>query len=175
MQFFRHNTRPGFTLVELLLAMAIMAGLASITITALNPTRQMADARNTQRKFDVNTILNAFGQFSIDSQGFFLPDTIDGATLLDECSVKSTPKKLCKPTIVHGTSPGQCGHIDVGCVWSRHLSGAYIADIPHDPRDNESSVAEQAMVDYLVRSESPGRFRVDAVNAENGMIIGALR
>jgi prepilin-type N-terminal cleavage/methylation domain-containing protein len=120
--------RHGFTLVELLLAIGIISILAAVTITALNPGKQLGDARNTQRKFDVNTILNAFGQYSIDSNGSFLPGVVDGTSLLSNCATASTNKKLCKAETTHGTGVGQCGHADVSCVWSRHLSGTYISN-----------------------------------------------
>ncbi len=165
----------GFSLVELLMAMAIVGILAGVVVVAINPTKQMADARNTQRKFDVNSILNAFGQYSVDSGGFFQPRKVDGVTLLSKCAVESTPKKLCKPTTPHGTAAGMCGDPDVQCVFSRHLTGAYIAGVPHDPWDAEDSVSDQATVDYLVSSNAPGRFRVDANNEENEAAIGAIR
>src|SRR3989344_191546 len=166
--------RSGFSLVELLMAMAVVGILAGLVIVAINPTKQMADARNTQRKFDVNSILNAFGQFSVDSGGFFQPKKVDGTTLLTECAVNSTPRHLCKPTTPHGTDPGMCGDPNILCVFSRHLTGAYLADLPHDPWDAEDTTGEQETVDYLVSSQAPGRFRVDAPSAEGSASIGSL-
>lgn len=59
--------RPGrgFTLIELLLVIGIVAILASIVIVAINPTRQLAQARNAQRHSDVRTILDAVRQNQI--------------------------------------------------------------------------------------------------------------
>jgi prepilin-type N-terminal cleavage/methylation domain-containing protein len=164
----------GFTLVELLLAMGIIGLLAALTISALNPAKQMAAARNTQRKFDVNTILNSFGQYSIDNGGFFQPETVGSADLIDACKVEAIAKKLCKADAIHGTGTGECGDPAASCVWSAHLKGPYTADIPLDPSDSEKS-GEAHRTDYEVSSQSPGRFRVDAPNAEHDIIIGAVR
>lgn len=167
--------RRGFTLVELLVSIGIMGILITITIVAINPTKQLADARNTQRKFDVNTLLNAFGQYAIDGEGSFQPGTVDGSPLLDACKITATPKKLCKASTPHGTGTGQCAHAAVSCAWSQHLNGTFIASIPSDPRDDESGAEEQAMVDYRVSSQAPGRLRVESLNAENGAVIEAVR
>lgn len=157
------------------MAMAVVGILAGLVVVAINPVRQMGDARNTQRKFDVNSILNAFGQYSVESGIYFYPKKIDGVPIMDACKVTTTTKKLCKAETAHGTAEGECGHTDVQCAYSSHLVNAFLSDIPDDPLDDEDSVAEQAMVDYLVSSQAPGRFRVDSLNAENDQIIGAVR
>ena len=167
------TTGSGFTLIELLLAMSIIAALAAIVISAINPLKQFADARNTQRQFDVNMILNGFGQYSIDHNGSFTPGDVDGVGQL--CPITSISKKLCKASTLHGSLPGECAHAAVNCVWTRHLSGVYMAEIPIDPTENESDISEQAMIDYEVDSSSPGRFRVIAPNAENEMSISTVR
>lgn len=69
--------RHGFTLIELLLAMGIIGTLATITITAINPTRQFGQARDTQRSADVKTIASALKQHAIDNQGDIV-SSVDG-------------------------------------------------------------------------------------------------
>ena len=61
----------GFTLIEILLVMGIIAILAAVVIVAINPARQFAQARNTQRTSNVFSILNAIGQNMSDHQGVF--------------------------------------------------------------------------------------------------------
>lgn len=62
----------GFTLIEILLVMGIIAILAAVVIVAINPARQFAQARNSQRTSNVFSILNAVSQNMADNQGVFV-------------------------------------------------------------------------------------------------------
>ena len=68
--------KKGFTLLEILLVVAAIAILAGIVIVAINPGKQLASVRNTARRSDVNTILNAIYQYSLDHSGLF-PSGVD--------------------------------------------------------------------------------------------------
>lgn len=61
--------QEGFTLIELLVVMGIIAILAAITIVAINPARQFSQARDTQRRSDVNAIVSAVYQYAVDNSG----------------------------------------------------------------------------------------------------------
>src|SRR3989338_2496935 len=83
--------RPAFTLIELLVVIAIIGSLSMIVITAINPSRQLAQARNAQRQAHIHAIANAVEQYSIGSGGH-LPSGIDTSlrmvgTAASGCSV----------------------------------------------------------------------------------------
>ncbi|MFH0864543.1 MAG: type II secretion system protein [Candidatus Gottesmanbacteria bacterium] len=63
--------KKGFTLIEILVVIGIIAVLATIVLIAINPARQFAQARDTQRVSNLEAILNAIGQRIADNQGKF--------------------------------------------------------------------------------------------------------
>ena len=115
-------SHTGFTLIELLLVIGIIAILAAMTIIAINPTRQLNAARDTQRRSDVQAILNAVYQYSIDNNGMIatIPDNV-GSTASDN----TWSQKICKSTY----NPSSATE----CVSLRVLSGTYLVSIPADP------------------------------------------
>ena len=64
-----NGKNKGFTLIEILVVIGIIAILATIVIIAINPSRQFKQARDTQRTSNVNAILNAIGQYVADNKG----------------------------------------------------------------------------------------------------------
>jgi len=97
----------GFTLIELLVVIGIIAILAAIALVAVNPGRQFAAARDTQRRNDVYQVVNAIYQYSVENGGEFPTD------------ITATP-----------TNIGTCG----GCVdLSDDLVPTFIPEMPADP------------------------------------------
>ena len=150
MKIFRRKIK-GFTLLEILLVIAIIAILAAIVIIAINPGKQLAESRNAQRRSDVNTVLNGVYQYSIDNNGT-LPGGI-GASATDICR----------------TGASSCaGLIDLTTLTA---SGKYLVSIPNDPNSSGDSTGYT-----ILKDATTGRITVTAPNAEPaGTIITVTR
>lgn len=69
-KFSKLSTRA-FTLIELLIVIAIIAILAGVVFVALNPLKRFADARNANRRASVVNILQAIKLYQFDNAGNF--------------------------------------------------------------------------------------------------------
>ncbi len=145
----RTPSHRGFTLIELLLVIGIIAILASIVIVAINPTKQLGDARNAQRRSDVNTVLNAVYQYAIDHNGT-LPSGIP----------TGTAKDICK------SNAASC----VNGVNLRVLTGAYLVNIPSDPQATTGTGTN-----YTIVQDTNGRVTVASPGAEQSASISVTR
>ena len=70
------NKRKGFTLLEILLVIAAIGILAAIVLVAINPTRQINQARQAGINSEENAIEKALQQFLIDTGSY--PSSIEG-------------------------------------------------------------------------------------------------
>lgn len=146
-----HNR--GFTLVELLVVIGILATLLAITLIAINPARQFSQANNTQRSSNVNSILNAIHQYAADNRGA-LPAGITGTAQ----NISETGANICTDLITQ-----------------------YMAALPQDPsvggaNITDCSVGSAYNTGYtVVKSATDNRITVTAPSAELGISISVTR
>lgn len=108
----------GFTLIEILVVIGIIAILAVIVLVAINPARQFAQARNTQRSSNVEAITNAIGQYIADNKGE-TPTIPDGEITTALCNQLVPDYLPAMPTDPKSSTKGNeiaCGDISPGDV-----------------------------------------------------------
>ena len=138
----------GFTLIELLIVIAIIAILAVIVILAINPGKQLAEARNSQRSVNVEQILNAVSQEAIDNNG-----TVN-ANVTATCP---TMQNVCSGTCTGGADLSS-------------LVPTYIVEIPTDPTGSSGTDTG-----YDICKTTENRITVSAPSAEQGETISVSR
>ena len=141
----------GFTLIEVLVVIGIIAILAAIVVVAINPARQFAQARNSQRQSNIESILNAVGQNIADNRGLFT------------CTAGTLPATA---TLIAST-----GGYDIrSCIVP-----TYMAEIPTDPASGSiSSDGNTYATGYtIMQSATTARITVCAPGAVEPAIPGS--
>ncbi len=166
------NKLKGFTLIELLVVIGILAVLLAITLVAINPRKQFQQANDTQRQSDVNAVLSAINQYTVDNQGSlpaglatqpidapYVIATSDGASLIEGGGTAAVPAtNLCAVLVPE-----------------------YIAALPSDPLSTHSGQAITAAdcasynTGYRVQRTANNRITVFAPAVEQSATASATR
>ena len=135
------KAQRGFTLVELLVVIGILTILAAVVLVAVNPGRQMMQARDAQRRADVNTLVSAISAYIADPVN-------DGAIpgdIVTDCA----------------TGTQNIGSLDVDLA--ADLVPTYVADLPIDPSGGD---ATDTGYDVCIADATSNRVTVSAPNTE---------
>ena len=144
----------GFTLIEVLIVIGILAILSAIVIIAINPGQQFAQARNTQRRSDVQAVLNAVNQNMVKNRGVWTC-TVNGGHNLP--GTASSTGRLMSDGV---------GNYNI-CSWR---VDTYIAAMPIDPSTGTNPTTPPCTAynsGYLISEDSTNhRITVSAPDAE---------
>ena len=149
--------RQGFTLIEILLVVAILSILLVVVFASLNPAQRLMDTRNARRWSDVNQALTALHECIIDKS-------------LATCGL-SNPLALSQIGTCASGGATLCTGAAAACL---NLDAdtdldPYIAGFPKDP-----STGSAATTGYSIQITS-GIVTISACSAEDGDTISVSR
>ncbi len=143
---------PGFTMVELIIVIAIIAILAAGIFVAIDPAKRLHEARNSRRSTDVATLLDALVKYQADNNGAHY-STVAAATAGNFYAI-GTDAAGCNTTCTAQTTQAACVNLS-------GLPANYLASIPVDP-----STGTAANTDYYLSRSALGTLTVGACDAE---------
>ncbi len=116
----------GFTLIELIIVIAVIALLAAATFVAVDPAKRIGMARDTQRWADVTAIADAITQYVADNAGTYPTST----------AVAGTYYVVMASSTV-GLSGSTCQNVsedsNMGVQLDSRLIPTYLPTMPVDP------------------------------------------
>ncbi len=145
---YRQAGSSSFTLIELLIVIAVVAILSVVVILALNPAELLKQARDSARLSDINTINKALALYQVDNpQGAFgtasttyisYPDSSSSCANIgvSTSTIASGYALACSASLSYQKIDGT-GWIPVNL--SAITGGAPISQLPKDPVNTTSS------------------------------------
>jgi prepilin-type N-terminal cleavage/methylation domain-containing protein len=155
------KNKKGFTLLEILLVIGLIAALAVIVVVALNPAQRFNEARNSRRLSDIESILSAVQQYMVDNKGATPPGLSDYNG--GEIQIGSASGSCNISTDVCSALMGNC--LDLSSSLSR-----YLKNIPYDPQNGSVD-----MTHYTIQMNSDNIITIRACDSTDSTISSVSR
>jgi type IV pilus assembly protein PilA len=146
------KTKRGFTLLEILIVLALIAILVGIVIAALNPARQFSNARNATRWSHLQTMMSAISANMAENDGSFT------------CASGAIPATATEMASAGGYNIAPC------------LVTEYISSMPYDPSDGSWTSETTYDTGYTIQqAAADDRITIAAPSAELSETISLTR
>lgn len=118
------SSKKGFTLVELLVAIALLAILSTILLLAINPAQKLARARDSKRKADIGQITTALVSYETIYAQFPAETTCDSSigSAASACPI----------------SPPQSGWSATSGLYLELIGKGFLKNLPVDPKNDST-------------------------------------
>lgn len=146
----------GFTIIEVLITIALIAVIGGTILYFLNPADQYAQARNTERQTHVNTIAQAVREWLTDNRG----------SIATACPSGPLPTS----TTQIGNGSGNY-NLEPCLIPTSTLLTHYLTVMPLDPSSGTSTATGY----YLSFDPTSTQITISAPNAELGATISVTR
>lgn len=136
-----HTTRKGFTLLELLIVIGILAILATATVLVLNPAEYLRQARDTQRVTDLESLKGALSLWVTSGVG---TSSLGSCPVNGRCTFNNSTfftAGTCSGVGQYVTSTAVDGTGWVDVVFNSLPGGSPLPKLPLDPLNNSTSTA----------------------------------
>lgn len=149
------SRRAGFTLIELIIVIAVIALLAAAVFVAVDPAQRIGEARDAQRWQDVTAIADGIMKYIADNNGSFPTSTASFVAGTNYAILVNGARALTTATCSNDTSVSATMGVDLGT----NLVTTYLATIPVDPGGTQNSGMNSH---YYFSRASTGRVTVGA-------------
>lgn len=145
----------GFTFVEILLVVLVIAILAIVVFVSINPSKKLSDSRDSRRRTDIDMILSAVHSLIVDNKGTLpvgLANNMPAQLQIGTSSGAAISNGYCKVALN--------AHVDLTTPLAK-----YLKTIPVDPLGGTSGSTA-----YAIRVDANGIVTVTACNSENSAV-----
>lgn len=142
------NKNQGFTLIELIIVIAIIALLAAATFVAINPAKRVGDAGDATRWQDLSALADAYQAYLADHNSVPPTTTTSGVTYMLATTSGANSLVSCNATT----------GVSAFILLDTLIDTGYIGQIPKDPTHVYADDSKNTL--YWLYREDSGKLKI---------------